>query len=144
MDIFNLILQAVSCKLDTLYPEVPIFCEIVPQKLPERCFILHFAGSPEIAGELDNRSRVSGTVDIAYFAPQHALTLRQEHNRVFAHTALQLRQLSAPGLRLTLYGHRRQDVDRVLHVLANFQTWLYKVDSTPKISDIRIADMEAK
>lgn len=137
-------LQAVSIGLDALYPEIPIFCEEVPQLLPPRCFILRFAGSPEVVGELDARSRAAGTVDIAYFAPQDDPSLRQEYNRVFARVALDLRNLAAHGCRLKLHRHRRQDVDQVLHILADFCTWLYKVDTAPKIGAINIDTMEAK
>lgn len=144
MDILNQILSAVSVKLDALYPDVKIFVEEIPQCLPTRYFILNIAGSSEIAQELDERYRVSGTVDIAYFVPRHSPSLQQEYNRVFARVALELRRVSFGSLRLLLHGHRRQDVDDVLHILAQFETHLYRVDHTPMIGGVGVDKMEAK
>ena len=39
MDCFNYILAALSKELDSLFPNIPVFAEEIPQVLPERCFL---------------------------------------------------------------------------------------------------------
>lgn len=43
MDGLNVILAAVSVGLGSFFPNVPVYPELVPEKVPERCFLIGFA-----------------------------------------------------------------------------------------------------
>ena len=144
MDIFNLILSALSAGLDELYPDVPIYSEWIPDKLPARCFLIGFAGDVDVTTELGGRVNVSGKLDIAYLPPEKAneLEVKKELNKVFANISLQLKDLRTEDCSLRLQNHTRHDDGDELHDLCDFTTFLYPVDKTPKIKDIDI-DKEA-
>lgn len=146
MDIFNLILSALSTGLDELYPDVPIYSEWIPDKLPARCFLIGFAGDVDVTTELGGRVNVSGKLDIVYLPPEKTeeLEIKKELNGVFATISLQLKNLQAEGFSLRLLGHTRHDDGDELHDLCDFSTYLYSVDNTPKIKDIEIGKGDLK
>ena len=73
MDILNDLLSAVSAGLDTLYPDVPVFAELVPDEIPARCFFVDFAGDPLLDKTVWNRHEVSGKLDITYCSQKTGL-----------------------------------------------------------------------
>lgn len=136
MDILNDILAATSVALDTLYPEIPVFTELVPNQLPEQCFLLGFAGELRLAHALGSRYELGGKLDIAYLAPKKVDNFRQELNMVFTRISLNLRHLRFGEVRLRLQDHRRQDVDDVMHSICAFSTCIYARNLTPRIRSL--------
>lgn len=146
MDIFNLILSALSTGLDELYPDVPIYSEWIPDKLPARCFLIGFAGDVDVTTELGGRVNVSGKLDIAYLPPEKAdeLKIKKELNEVFANISLQMMALRTEGCSLRLRNHTRHDDGDELHDLCDFSTYLYPIDNTPKVKTIDIDKEDLK
>lgn len=146
MDIFNMILAALSLGLDELYPEIPIYPEWIPEKLPQRCFLIGFAGNVDVARELGGRVNASGKLDITYLPPEKAedLMIKKELNSIFSTICLQLTSIRTAEASLRLRGHTRHDDGDELHVLCDFSTFLYPVDETPEIKTINIDKGELK
>ncbi|WP_283606494.1 phage tail terminator family protein [Faecalispora anaeroviscerum] len=146
MDIFNMILSALSVGLDGIYPDIPVYTEWVPDKLPARCFLIGFAGDVDVTKELGGRVNVSGKLDITYLPPEKTeeMKIKKELNKVFATISLQLRQLTFSGCALKLRNHTRHDDGDELHDLCDFTTLLHPVDETPKIKNIDIDKGELK
>lgn len=138
MDILNDILACVSVALDTLFPDYPVYTELVPEKLPKRCFLLGFAGDVESRRELNFRYQISGQLDIAYICPVRESSSRQECNRVFSTLSLKLRHLAFGEVKLRLEQHSRRDVDGVLHDICSFATFLQEQNDTPPIGRIQV------
>lgn len=136
MDILNHILSALTIRLDTLYPEIPIYVELVPNQLPDRWFILEFAGDPEIRKSTGERYEVSGKVDIAYGSEGMGETFKKECNQVFTNLSLNLGVISYEGLTIRPGGFSRKVVDGVLHTVCSFKTFLFRVDITPMIQTV--------
>jgi hypothetical protein len=131
LDILNDILACASTALDALYPDYPIFSELVPDELPERCFLLGFAGETDIKHSLGSRYEVSGKLDIAYFSPKRSDGANAENNTMFANISLNLRHLTYKDIKLRLGSHTRRDIDGVLHDICDFSTFLYKLNDAP-------------
>ena len=140
MDILNDLLSAVSVGLDTLYPDVPVFAELVPDEIPARCFFVDFAGEPLLDKTVWNRHEVSGKLDITYCSQKTGTELQRELNAVCASLCLNLLAVSYGGITARLSGHQRQVVDRDLHILCNFCVHLYRIDNTPLIDTVRIGE----
>ncbi len=138
MDILNSILACASEALDGLYPNYPVFTEFVPDELPDRCFLLGFAGDVDIRHALGSRFEVRGKLDITFIAPRRDDESNQENNSVFSAISLQLRHLSHNDIQLRLGSHQRRDVDGVLHDICSFHTFLYKINDTPYMEKINI------
>jgi hypothetical protein len=140
MDIFNICLAALSKGLDGLYPDIPVYPEWIPDKLPERCFLIGFAGNTDVTRELGGRARVSGKFDITYLPSKkiNDLKIKNELNKIFAALSLQLTQITNNGCTLKLLNHTRHDDGDELHDLCDFSTYLYPIDNTPKIRNIDI------
>lgn len=138
MDILNIILGAVSNGIYNLYPELDIFTEFVPEKLPKRCFLLGYAGDPKINKDLGERYLVSGKIDIAYFIPKKDKELNEEFNRVFSNIAFGLQYAEYEGIKVRLFNHERQVADGVLHDICNFESFIFKADNSPSINDISV------
>jgi hypothetical protein len=131
VDILNDILACVSVALDALHPEYPVFQELVPDELPERCFLLGFAGEVDISHEMSKRYRVSGKLDIAYISPKRGDETNRELNAMFQELSLKLHHLSFGGVKIRLGRHTRRIVDDVLHDICDFTTFLYEHSNTP-------------
>lgn len=146
MDILNDILSALSIGLDGLYPNIPVFAEQVPAKLPRRCFLIGYVGEVAMTRELGGRHCISGKLDITYLPPQKEdeTELRREMNSVFARIALGLTDIQYRDLRLQLRGHVRQDAGDVLHDICKFKTFLLQADTIPAIGNISIGKEELK
>lgn len=146
MDIFNMILSALSAGLDELFPNIPVYTEWVPNKLPNRCFLIGFAGDVNVTRELGGRVNASGILDIAYLPPEKAdeLEIKKELNKTFATISLQLNQLTFTGCSLRLRKHTRHDDGDELHDLCDFTTSLYPVDETPKVKTVDIDKEDLK
>lgn len=69
MDGLNVILAAVSVGLGSFFPNVPVYPELVPEKVPERCFLIGFAGGVEVSPQPHGSRKASGTLDVTYLAP---------------------------------------------------------------------------
>lgn len=136
MDILNDILACVSVGLDAVFPDYPIFVELIPDELPERCFILDYAGEAIIRHELGIRYRVSGSVDIKYLAPKRGQVSKRENNSVFLELSLKLHHLAYKKIQLNLEKHTRRDVDDVLHDICEFTTFLYELNPTPVMESL--------
>lgn len=146
MDIFNITLTALSIGLDELYPDIPIYPEWVPDKLPQRCFLIGFAGNVDVTRELGGRVKAAGKLDVTYLPPEKTedLKIRRELNEIFSTICLQLTSIHAEGVTLKLRGHTRHDDGDELHILCDFSTFLYPIDETPKIASIDIDKGELK
>nr|WP_319487243.1 hypothetical protein [uncultured Caproiciproducens sp.] len=146
MDIFNIILAALSAGIDALYPDASIYSEWVPNKLPPRCFLIGFAGQVSVSEELGSRMKVSGKLDISYVPPekQNDLEIKKELNEKFATLSLQLRLIQYSGCSLKLRNHTRHDDGDELHDLCDFSVFLYPVDNTPKVKNINIDKEDLK
>ncbi|EYE88270.1 hypothetical protein Q428_08705 [Fervidicella metallireducens AeB] len=138
MDILNSILAGVSNGLYKLYPELDIFSEFVPEELPDRCFLIGFAGEPIINKHLGERYKITGKIDIAYFVPKKAKELNEEFNKVFCNLAFELQNVEYEGIRIRLFSHERQVVDEVLHDICSFESFVVKVDNSPMINNISV------
>lgn len=138
MDILNSILAGVSNGLYKLYPELDIFSEFVPEELPDRCFLIGFAGEPIINKHLGERYKITGKIDIAYFVPKKANELNEEFNKVFCNLAFELQNVEYEGIRIRLFSHERQVVDEVLHDICSFESFVVKVDNSPMINNISV------
>lgn len=141
MDLLNDVLSAVSVGLDTHFPDVEIFPELVPNELPKRCFLIGFVGDVPNDRVSPNRYELSGTLDIAYISPKRGASLQRELNRVFMELSLHLQLVSFGGITVRLMQHKRRVVDDILHDICDFSTQLYQVEHTPKIRDIKIGGM---
>jgi hypothetical protein len=139
LDILNDILACASTALDVLYPDYPVFAELVPDELPERCFLLGFAGEIDIRHALGSRYEVSGKLDIAYFSPKRGDGASAENNTVFTNISLNLRHLSYKDIKLRLGNHQRRDVDGILHDICEFRTFLYKINGAPLMREISVS-----
>lgn len=144
MDVLNIILGAVSNGLYSLYPELDIFTELVPEKLPKRCFLIGYAGEPNIKKDLGERYIVSGKVDIAYYVPKKEHELNAEFNRIFSELSFQLQYVKYEGVNIRLHNHQRQIADDVLHDICSFETFIFRNDNAPVISNISIDNKEVK
>lgn len=148
MDILNHILSSLSVGLDQLFPDIPIYTEVVPSRVPPRCFLIGYAGGVDIRRELLGRTKVSGKLDITYLAPplEDNLEIKQELNRVYALLALYLTKIENDTIRLCLRKHRRQDdgSDGILHDLCDFDTFLLQIDHTPAIGTVDITEERLK
>lgn len=144
MDILNEILTAVSVTLDVLFPGTPVYAEDIPQELPERYFILDYAGNPEIKLELGRRYIISGRLDIAYYIPLEQPDAHKELNAVFATLALQMQRCVSDLLSLRLETHQRNVVDFALHDICPFTCWLLCESGIPEIKDITINKEEVQ
>lgn len=142
MDVLNIILAALSKGLDALYPQMPIYPEFVPQGLPEKCFLIGFAGDVEIKHDVGSRYKVSGKLDIAYYAPQRGAELQGELNTVFASLSLHLRSIEHNGVKLRLHKHKRNVTDDVLHDICDFAAYLFEVDQAPLIDSVKVKEAE--
>jgi len=131
MRILNGILAAVAAALDRLHPDIPVYVDFVPQRLPERCFLLGFAGSPEVKHDLGRRYLVTGQLDIAYYSPRREAGLAEDLNSIFDSLSAELQSIAGANFRLRLPSHRREVVDGVLHDIAPFEVYLLKTDATP-------------
>lgn len=138
MDALNDILAAAAVGLSELYPDIKIYNEDVPNEFPDKCFMLGFAGEPEIKKISPNRYKLSGKLDIAYYSTQNALLLRAEFNRVFYSLSLNLQIISFNNLTIRLNAHASNTVDGVLHDLCSFETFIAASDDTPLITTINI------
>lgn len=146
MDYLNLILAALSNGIDALYPDIAIYSEWVPDKMPTSCFLLGFAGEVSAAHEIGSRITVAGTLDITY-APalkQDELQIKADINKKFAAISLQLKLITYEGVQLKLRRHRRHDTDDVMHDLCDFTLIIRAVDDTPQITNINIDKEELK
>ena len=138
MDILNTILGGVSNGLYKLYPELDIFSEFVPEKLPQRCFLIGFAGEPIINKHLGERYKISGKIDIAYYVPKKTKELNEEFNKVFCTLAFELQNVEHEEIRIRLFSHERQVVDDVLHDICSFESFITKVNDSPMINNISV------
>lgn len=138
MDVLNNILACASVGLDALYPDYPVFVELVPNELPERCFLLGFAGEVDVRHSLGSRYEVSGKLDIAYIAPRRGDVSHAENNTVFARLSLGLRHLSHNDVQIRLGDHTRRDADDVMHDICAFRTFLYRINDTPYMGGINV------
>lgn len=138
MDILNDILACVSVALDGLFPDTKVFTELVPDELPERCFLLGYAGEADIKHALGSRYEISGKLDIAYIVPKKGESFKSESNEVFAAISLGLRHLAYDGVKIRLGEHRRQDTDGVLHDICAFKTFLYRTNDFPYMGKINV------
>lgn len=144
MDILNIILGAISNGIYALYPELDIFTEFVPEKLPKRCFLIGYAGEPTIKKDFGERYTVSGKIDIAYYVPKKAEELNAEFNRVFSNLSLELQSVEHEGVSIRLYNHERQIADDILHDICSFDTFLLRTDKTPKMKNVSIDSEEVR
>jgi len=129
-------MNCVSVALDAIYPDCPIFVELVPNNLPKRCFILDYAGTVDVVREMANRWRVSGTIDIKYIAPKRGDVSKKENNAVFLEISLKLRHLTYKELKLRIDKHQRRDVDDVMHDICDFTIFVYELNSTPAMQTL--------
>ena len=134
MDILNDILAAVSNGINSLYPNLDIFSEFVPDDLPDTCFMIGFAGEPEIKKELGKRYKASGKIDITYYVPKHSPTLNAEFNRVFLNLSLNLQRVTFNETTISLFSHTHKVDDDILHDICSFSTYIYANDNTPFIN----------
>lgn len=144
MDILNILLGAVSNGLYSLYPELDIYTELVPEKLPKKCFLIGYAGEPTINKDLGERYLVSGKIDIAYFVPKKSKELNEEFNRVFSTIAFGLQHLSYEEVNVRLFNHKREIVDDVLHDICSFECYIFRIDNTPLINEVSVNEEAIK
>lgn len=140
MDILNDILSALSVSLDALFPNIPICTELVPNNLPQRCFLIGYAGEATVTQEVSGRYKVSGKLDITYLPPEKEVELqtKREVNEVFARLALNLGVITFKALTLRLYDHTRQGSDEsALHDICKFSTFIFKNSNTPLMQNIK-------
>ena len=147
MDGLNVILAAVSVGLGSFFPNVPVYPELVPEKVPERCFLIGFAGGVEVSPQPHGSRKASGTLDVTYLAPATGTPeVRRELNSVFFTLALELRRVTYEGVDLMLRRHRRTDDGKAgrMQDLIAFSALFFPVDDTPRMNDISIKKEEVK
>ena len=137
IDIFNDILSCVSNGLDSVFPNIPAFSDTIPNDIPSECFLLDFAGDPEIKKELGHRYKVSGSIDIAYLVPENKiLEAKPRFTTIFAEISLRLQHLSYRNINIRLFSHKMQIADGVLHDICVFTTYLNRINNAPVISHV--------
>lgn len=148
MDILNDILSALSVGLDAMFPDVSIYPEVVPEKVPPRCFLIGFAGGVETVRQLPGRHKLTGKLDITYLAPESkdSTETKRELNRVYAALALHLTHIRYGPVELLLKRHRRVDdgSDGTLHDLCDFDTFLFYTENIPVMETIDIEEERFK
>lgn len=63
-------------------------------------------------------------------------TTKKENNSVFMELSLKLRHLSYKDVKLRLDKHVRRDVDDVIHDICDFTTFVYELNTTPKMQTL--------
>ena len=120
----------------------------MPQCLPQRCFLLGYAGEVVVQPCPGSHWRITGTLDVTYLAPQRgqALAVKQELNSVFMQLSLQLTCVRHNDLEIHLQRHRRTEdgADQTLHDLVRFEAVLIREDIIPLMRDIKINKEEIK
>lgn len=146
MDCFNYILAALSKGLDSLFPDIPVFAEEIPQELPERCFLTGFAGEVEAIRDLGERYRIEGSLDITYLAPQNGpeTEIRRELNRIAGKIALELGVIRYQDTVLRLRKHKYRTDGSELHNICEFSTFLFHLDQTPVMDQIKVGEKRVK
>lgn len=135
-DILNAVLTALSQRLHSVFPEVSIFSEIVPQSLPDKCFFVDFAGNVNIKKELGRRYCCSGKLDISFYIDRMSESARAEYNRVYSAIAAEMKYISADGMKIRLDNYVRNITDDILHVLCDFNIKYAEVDNTEMIGKV--------
>jgi len=138
MDALNDILAAVAIGLFRLYPEVKTYSENVPNELPDKCFIIGFAGEPKIEKFINNRFKFSGKLDISYLSNNNELSINSEYNHVFYNLSLNLQVISYENFTVRLNSHTIRTVDNVMHDICSFETFIVAHDETPEIKQITV------
>ncbi len=146
MDVLNDILDTLSVGIRNAVPGVPIFVDEILADVPERFFLIGFAGGvTSTAAPFGGRS-ISGTLDITYVAPPRNIPQRRrELNGVY--NLLMIRVTNINGkVRLQLSNHRRTDDGRdgVMHDLCQFSVSIRPVDDAVKIGSVSIDKEELK
>lgn len=138
MDLLNDIIAALSKGLAKLFPDIPIFPETVPQELPQRCFLIGFAGQVETALGRCDRYAVTGSLDITYLAPEDAADTREELNRVSFVLSVGLNVIQHGGMALTLRRHQCRTDGNELHDVCPFHAAVRRVKTTAAMEDLKI------
>lgn len=138
MDLLNDIMAALSKGLAGLFPDVPVFAETVPQELPERCFLVGFAGQVETALGRCDRYAVTGSLDITYLAPEELPDAKEELNRVSFVLSVGLNIIQYNGLALTLRRHSCRTDGNELHDVCPFYAAVRRVKPVTLMEDLKI------
>ncbi len=146
MDVLNDILDTLSMGLRKAVPGVPIFVDEIIQDVPERYFIISFAGGVTSTAAPFGGRTISGTLDITYVAPPRGVPQRRwELNGIYNLLMIHLTEIDGK-LRLQLSNHRRTDDGRdgVMHDLCQFRVSIRPVDDAAKIGSVSIDQEEIK
>lgn len=135
-DKLNIMLEALANSIDSLFPSVPVFKEDVPDSLPEKCFIISYAGDVDVKKQCPRLYRISGSFDISYFSESNTFSQRAEFNSVFLSLSLNMQMISKSDMKIRLNNHISRTVDNVLHDICAFDTFLRVDDDTEFIQTI--------
>lgn len=138
MDLLNDIMAALSKGLAGLFPDIPVFAETIPQELPERCFLVGYAGQVETALGRCDRYAVTGSLDITYLTPEEFPDARKELNQVAARLALELNMIRFGELTLRLHRHNCQTDGNELHDVCPFYAAVRRVKPVVLMEDLHI------
>lgn len=138
MDLLNDIMAALSKALNGVFPDVPVFAEEIPQELPERCFLIGFAGQVETALGRCDRYAVTGSLDITYLAPEELPDVKEELNRVAFRLSFGTEIIEHNGLSLRLRRHNCRTDGNELHDICPFYAAVRRVTQPAMMEDLKI------